>query len=155
IRADHGHLPNEANKKVLIIHQNLKRKVVESSVPIDAIVDQTYAGLQNSTVCQDVVIQLPSIATMRNNLQKERRKTRPPLPKNITELPHPILINYQKSLNGEQFVLYDGLINGPRCVIFSTPTDMLYLSQSEMWYCDVLHDFIKFILSMGIMMMVL
>ncbi|CAF1019963.1 unnamed protein product [Didymodactylos carnosus] len=75
--------------------------VVESSLPIDAIVDQTYAGLQNSTVCQDVVVQLPSIATMRNNLQKERRKTVPPLPKNITELPHPIPINYQKSLNGE------------------------------------------------------
>ncbi|CAF1052317.1 unnamed protein product [Didymodactylos carnosus] len=85
-RADHDHLPNEAHKEVLIIRQNLRRKVVELSLPIDAIVDQTYAGLQDSTVCQDVVIQLPSIATRRNNLQKERRKTRPPLPKNITEL---------------------------------------------------------------------
>ncbi|CAF0959486.1 unnamed protein product [Didymodactylos carnosus] len=93
-RADHDHLPNEADKEVFSIRQNLKRQVVESPLPIDAIVAQTYTGLQNSTVCQDVVIQLPFIATMRNNLQKERRKIRPPLPKNISDLPHPIPPNY-------------------------------------------------------------
>ncbi|CAF3872551.1 unnamed protein product [Didymodactylos carnosus] len=38
-RADHDHLPNETDKEVLIIRQNLKRKVVESSLPIDAIVE--------------------------------------------------------------------------------------------------------------------
>ncbi|CAF1577598.1 unnamed protein product, partial [Didymodactylos carnosus] len=110
--ADHDHTPNETDKEVLNVRQNLKRKVVESSSPIDSIVDETYANLQSPT--------------------KERRKTREPLPKNINDLPYPIPPNYQKSQSGEQFILYDGPIAGSRCIIFSTPSDILYLSQSEM-----------------------
>ncbi|CAF4605789.1 unnamed protein product, partial [Didymodactylos carnosus] len=67
--AEHDHTPNETDKEVLNVRQNLKLKVVESSSPIDSIVDETYANLQSPTVSQDLLIQLPSIATMKNNLQ--------------------------------------------------------------------------------------
>ncbi|CAF3997078.1 unnamed protein product [Rotaria sp. Silwood2] len=42
VREDHSHLPDETDKEVLEMRQNLKRKVIEESSPIDRIVEEAY-----------------------------------------------------------------------------------------------------------------
>ncbi|CAF4522483.1 unnamed protein product, partial [Didymodactylos carnosus] len=38
----------------------------------------------------DLIINLPSIHIMKNTLQKQRRKTRPPIPQSVEQLPYPL-----------------------------------------------------------------
>ncbi|CAF3055554.1 unnamed protein product, partial [Rotaria sp. Silwood2] len=134
VRDEHTHLPDETAKIVLEMRQNLKRKAIEESGPIDRIVEEVFHNINIKS--NDLVINLPSIRTLKNSLQKQRRKTRPPIPQTIEQLPSPLPESYCKTTQGEWFLLYDGLLGGTRSLIFATYKDITYLSQQEHWYGD-------------------
>ncbi|CAF4693799.1 unnamed protein product, partial [Rotaria sp. Silwood2] len=134
VRDEHTHLPDETAKIVLEMRQNLKRKAIEESGPIDRIVEEVFHNINIKS--NDLVINLPSIRTLKNSLQKQRRKTRPPIPQTIEQLPSPLSESYCKTTQGEWFLLYDGLLGGTRSLICATYKDITYLSQQEHWYGD-------------------
>ncbi|CAF1390647.1 unnamed protein product [Rotaria sordida] len=104
---EHTHLPDETDKIVLEMRKNLKRKAIEDSGPIDRIVEEAYHKINIKS--NDLIVNLPSINTLKNNLQKHRC---------------------------DWFLLYDGLLGGTRSLIFSTYNDIVYLSQQQHWYSD-------------------
>ncbi|CAF0821926.1 unnamed protein product [Rotaria sordida] len=131
---EHTHLPDETDKIVLEMRKNLKRKAIEDSGPIDRIFEEAYHIINIKS--NDLIVNLPSINTLKNNLQKHRRKTRPRVPRSIEQLPLPLPDVYCKTTQGDWFLLYDGLLGGTRSLIFSTYNDIVYLSQQQHWYSD-------------------
>ncbi|CAF1470139.1 unnamed protein product, partial [Rotaria sordida] len=136
VREDHTHLPDETDKEVLEMRQNLKRKAIEESGPIDRIIEEAFHAINSQSQSNDLLINMPSIATIKNTLQQQRRKIRPPVPKSIEQLPYPLPEAYCKTKQGESFLLYDGPLGGVRSLVFSSYNDMVYLSQHENWYGD-------------------
>ena len=78
------------------MRQNLKRKAIEESSPIDRIVEEAFHAINGQSQSNDLLINMPSIATIKNTLQKQRRTTRPPVPKSIEQLPYPLPEAYCK-----------------------------------------------------------
>ncbi|CAF1155459.1 unnamed protein product [Rotaria sordida] len=134
VRDNHTHLPDETDKEVLQIRKNLKRKIIEQSGPIDRIVEEEFHKINIKS--HDLLINLPSINILKNTLQKQRRKMRPPVPQTIEQLPFSLPDAYCKTTTGEWFLLYDGLLGGTRSLIFSIYNDIIYLLQQENWYSD-------------------
>ncbi|CAF4752185.1 unnamed protein product [Rotaria socialis] len=116
VRENHTHLPDETDKEVLEMRQNLKRKATEESSPIDRIVEEAFHAINSQSQSNDLLIDMPAIATIKNTLQKQRP--------------------YCKTKQGESFLLYDGPLGGVRSLVFSSCNDMAYLSQHENWYDD-------------------
>jgi hypothetical protein len=83
VRDEHTHLPDETDKEVCEMRKNLKRKIIEESVPIDRIVEEAYHAIHRQSQSTDLIINLPAIHTIENTSQKQRRKTRPPVPQTI------------------------------------------------------------------------
>ncbi|CAF1648627.1 unnamed protein product, partial [Didymodactylos carnosus] len=94
--------------EILQIRKTLKRKVMEESGPIDRIVEEAYHAANRQSQSSDLIINLPSIHIMKSTLQKQRRKTRPPIPQSIEQLPYPLPDVYCKTTKSELFLLYDG-----------------------------------------------
>ncbi len=133
---EHTHLPDETDKEILEIRKNLKRKAIEQFGPIDRIAEEAFHAINTQSPSNDLIINMPSIPTIKNTLQKQRCKTRPPVPKTIEQLPFPLPDVYCKTTRGECFLLYDGPLGGVRSLVFSSYNDMIYLSQHEHWYSD-------------------
>ncbi|CAF1141824.1 unnamed protein product [Rotaria magnacalcarata] len=89
-RDEYTHLPDESDKQILEIRKNLKRKACEESGPIDHLVEEAYHAINSQSQSNDLIVTIPSIRTMKNTVQKQRRKTRPPVPKSIEQLPLPM-----------------------------------------------------------------
>ncbi|CAF1422642.1 unnamed protein product, partial [Rotaria sordida] len=136
VRDEHTHLPDKTDKEILEIRQNLKRKAIDESVPIDRIVEEAFHVINNQFRSNDLLINIPSIHTIKNTVRKQRRKTRPPLPRSIEQLPFLLSDVYCKTTQGERFLLYVGPLGGVRSLVFSAYNDMIYLSQQENWYSD-------------------
>ncbi|CAF1042714.1 unnamed protein product [Rotaria sordida] len=81
VRDEHTYLPDETDKEILEIRQNLKRKTIDESILIDCIVEEAFHAINNQFQSNDLLINMPSIHTIKNTVQKQRRKTRPPLPR--------------------------------------------------------------------------
>ncbi|CAF1170108.1 unnamed protein product [Adineta steineri] len=99
VRDEHTHLPDDTTKIVLEIRKNLKHKVLEESSSIDRIVEEAYHGINMKS--NDLIVNLLYILTLKNTLQKHRRKTRPPVPRTIEQLPSPLPDVYCKTLQGD------------------------------------------------------
>ncbi|CAF0762912.1 unnamed protein product [Rotaria sordida] len=78
---EHTYLPDETDKEILEIRQNLKRKTIDESILIDCIVEEAFHAINNQFQSNDLLVNMPSIHTIKNTVQKQRRKTRPPLPR--------------------------------------------------------------------------
>ncbi|CAF1542996.1 unnamed protein product, partial [Rotaria sordida] len=131
VRDEHTHLPDKTDKEILEIRQNLKRKAIDESVPIDRIVEEAFHVINNQFRSNDLLINIPSIHTIKNTVRKQRRKTRPPLPRSIEQLPFLLSDVYCKTTQDERFLLYVGPLSGVRSLVFSAYNDMIYLSQQE------------------------
>ncbi|CAF1144455.1 unnamed protein product [Didymodactylos carnosus] len=136
VRDDHTHLPDGTDMEILQIRKTLKRKVMKESGPIDRIVEEAYHAANRQSQSSDLIISLPSIRIMKNTLQKQRRKTRPPIPQSIEQLPYPLPDVYCKTTKSELFLLYDGSLGGTRSLVFASYNDIVCLSQQEHWYSD-------------------
>ncbi|CAF0803577.1 unnamed protein product [Rotaria sordida] len=47
VRDKHTHVPDETDKQILEIQQNLKRKGIDESVPIDHIIEEAFHAINN------------------------------------------------------------------------------------------------------------
>ncbi|CAF4184599.1 unnamed protein product, partial [Rotaria sordida] len=112
VRDEHTHLPDKTDKEILEIRQNLKRKAIDESVPIDRIVEEAFHVINNQFRSNDLLINIPSIHTIKNTVRKQRRKTRPPLPRSIEQLPFLLSDVYCKTTQDERFLLYVGPLSG-------------------------------------------
>ncbi|CAF1283278.1 unnamed protein product, partial [Didymodactylos carnosus] len=97
-----------------------------------SVVEEAYHAANRQSQSSDLIINLPSIHIMKNTLQKQRRKTRPPILQSIEQLPDV----YCKTTKSELFLLYDGSLGGTRSLVFASYNDIVYLSQQEHWYSD-------------------
>ncbi|CAF3834797.1 unnamed protein product, partial [Rotaria magnacalcarata] len=109
---------------------------IEESSPIDRIVQEVFHAINSQSQSNDLLINMPAIATIKNTLQKQRRKTLPSTPKSMEQLPYPLPEVYCKTKLGESFLLCDGPLGGVRSLVFSSYNDKIYLSQHENWYGD-------------------
>ncbi|CAF4680875.1 unnamed protein product, partial [Rotaria magnacalcarata] len=64
-------------------------------------VEEAYHAIHAQPQSIDLIINLPAIHTIKNTLQKQRRKTRPPVPQTIEQLPSPLPGVYCKTAQGE------------------------------------------------------
>ena len=77
------------------MRQSLKRKIIEESDSIDCIVEQAYHNI--NIKFNDLVINLSSIRALKNNLQKQRRKIRPPVPQNFLHNSQMLIVKQNKT----------------------------------------------------------
>ncbi|CAF2038749.1 unnamed protein product [Rotaria magnacalcarata] len=131
VRDEHTHLPDATDREVLEMRKNLKRKIIDESGSVDSIVEEAYHAIHAQPQSTDLIINLPAIRTIKNTSQKQRRKTRPPIPLKIEQFPFPLPDVYCKSTQGEWFLLYDGLLDATRSLIFATYNDIVSIYHSK------------------------
>ncbi|CAF1442290.1 unnamed protein product [Rotaria sordida] len=136
VNENHNHLIDLNDIKVLELRHKLKHQAETSSEPIEKIVEFSYANMITKEKITDSVVKLPSVKTLKNTVTKQRRKTRPPLPKLLDDLPFPLPSLYTLTGNNTKFLLFDGLLGEKRGLIFSSEHDIEYLAYQKWWYGD-------------------
>ena len=84
----------------------------------------------------DSVVKFPTIKTLKNTVNKQRRKSRPAIPKSIVNIPHPIPILYSLTKQNSDFLLYDGQLGENRALVFASTEDIHYLANQKFSYAD-------------------
>ncbi|CAF4432584.1 unnamed protein product, partial [Adineta steineri] len=62
--------------------------------------------------------------TLKNIVSRQRRQIRPPLPKSLDNLPHPLPPLYTITKKNLNFLLYDGILGQKRGLIFASQNDI-------------------------------
>jgi len=98
----HSHAPNPAACKAEVIMQKIKEKATTNPAqpPAQLLRDGLLA------VPPSVLSQLPERQSVNKVIRRERRKNLPPNPKSLEEL-QDVPNEYQKTLQGDQFLLMD------------------------------------------------
>ncbi|KAE9531217.1 hypothetical protein AGLY_010423 [Aphis glycines] len=120
---DHDHVANQEKCQSEIVKYSLKRKAEDQpQLPPAQILRTEMAGLSDG-----ILSQLPN----RDNLKK---KNLPPNPKTLSDL-GTLPDQYQKTLTGEKFLIYDSLdddsVSEDRVVVFSTRRNLELLAKSD------------------------
>ncbi|CAF5148125.1 unnamed protein product, partial [Rotaria sp. Silwood1] len=131
INENHNHLIDPNDIKILELRHQLKLEAQTTSAPIDAIVEVGYSNMITKEKITDSIVKFSTIKTLKNTASKQRRQTRPPLPKSIKDLPSQIPILYTLTKNNANFLLFDGFLGGKRGLIFSSEDDIKYLAYQK------------------------
>jgi hypothetical protein len=129
----HNHSPDSAACiRRQTLSNSIKRKAVDSlcDKPIKMIRDELMAKQNDYRN-----LSASDIRRVQKNVSEARSGVRPPLPKNVAEL-HTLLNSYKRlKTNEEENFL---LVNDPskNIVIFSTPSNLQFLSSCSRWYAD-------------------
>lgn len=110
----HNHLVEPNEKKLLELRHKLKKDAQTTSTPIDKIVESAYSEMIVEAKITDSVVKFPTIKTLKNTVNKQRRKTRPTIPDCIANIPFPIPTLYSLTLQNSKFLLYDGNLGETR-----------------------------------------
>ena len=132
----HNHLiePNEII--FLELRHKLKKEAQTTSTPIDRIVELAYSEMIVEENITDSVVKFPTIKTLKNTVNKQRRKSRPAIPKSIANIPHSIPILYRLTKQNSDFLLYGGQLEENRALVFASIEDIRYLAKQKFWYAD-------------------
>ena len=84
------------------------------------IVELAYSEMIVEESITDSVVKFPTIITLKNTVNKQRRKSRPAIPKRIANIPHPIPILYSLTKQNSAFFLYDGQLGESRALVFGS-----------------------------------
>jgi hypothetical protein len=133
---NHNHLIDSHEIKILELRHQLKQEAQSTPAPIDRIVELAYSNMISGGKVTDAILKFPTIKTLKNTVSKQRRQTRPPLPKSIETLPSPIPTLYTLTKNDTNFLLFDGHLGGKRGLIFASENDIQYLAYQKLWYAD-------------------
>jgi len=98
--------------------------------------DQPIQIIQNviTNSSQEIFPYLPSRDALRQSIKRIRRIDSPAEPQSLEDLVIPE--NWKKTLSGSDFLVRDSTIGNERVLIFTTSTNINYLSQSPFWICD-------------------
>jgi len=127
----HNHLPDQSRIEARLVLQNVKELATSSQLSTQQIVAQSTMSIEPS-----VAAKLPSTSLMKRAIQKKRKidTSAPPNPKKLTDLilPH----EYQITVNGESFLIFDSGPADDRIIIFATNQFLNQLAQSDHWFAD-------------------
>lgn len=133
---NHNHLTDSSEIKMLELRHKLKQEAQATSAPIDRIVEAGYSDMITTQMITDSIVKFPTLKTLKNTVSKQRRQTRPPLPKSINDLPAQLPILYTQTKNKSNFLLFNGSLGGKRGLIFASIDDIKYLAYQKFWYAD-------------------
>lgn len=131
VRGEHNHVGDAAGVEAAKIYEAIKTTAKTTTNAPQAII--TDATIQCS---QAAAPKLPTIDVMKRTIRHIRQQQRagPALPNHRQEIEFPE--EYTRTLNGEDFLLYDSGPEEDRMVVFSTRRNMQLLAGSDHWYAD-------------------
>lgn len=133
---NHNHFIECNEVKIVGLRHHLKQEAQTTSIPIDKLIEDNYSKFIIKENITDTLVKIPNIKTLKNTISKQRRKVRPALPHRLEDLSSPIPNQYTLTHRNIPFLLHDGLIGTKRGLLFSTISDIQYLSKQSCWYCD-------------------
>jgi hypothetical protein len=136
INETHNHLIDSNETKILELRHKLKREAQTTSIPIDRIVESAYSGMVVENKIIDSIPKFPTIKTLKNTVNKQRRKIRPSIPNSIEMIPFPLPTLYTMTKINSRFLLFDGQLGERRGLIFASRDDIEYLGNRKFWYSD-------------------
>ena len=129
---EHTHAPSQTEVEVTKVKSRIKRKATTTlETP------QQILGTELRNISEGAAASLPGISTLRRNIRKVRENfDTPPNPATREEIPE-LPEQYQLTVNGEQFMIFDsGIGDHERMFIFASELGLKFLAESEHWYAD-------------------
>jgi hypothetical protein len=130
---EHNHVPDLARIKAKKIMDEIKKKAKTTQESTHHIAASASVSEEISVA---VTVQLPKVANIKQTIRRVRHAAQAPLPNptNLEELDLPE--EYTKTLQGENFLLFDSGPGPQRILIFSTTANMDLLASCPNWYAD-------------------
>ncbi|XP_037049634.1 uncharacterized protein LOC119083925 [Bradysia coprophila] len=132
---DHSHAPDVRKGNVRKVLENIRNRALSTTEPPRKILRNITCSIGRVSS-----VELPSNINMTRGIRRIRNKTgvHPKNPKTLAELV--IDGDNALTLKGDLFVLYDNQSDTKRIVIFSTNTNLSFLSYCDEWYMDGTFD---------------
>lgn len=127
MKGSHNHMIDPRDEKVEEVKAKQVKLAQTTSMSTREIVAASKAGQSRDTLAV-----LPSDSAMSNKIRKQRTGDHPTIPDKLEKLTLPD--KYTTSAEGEDFVLLDSGPNPDRFIMFSTKTNMDFLTT-----CDSIH----------------
>ena len=125
----HGHAPQASNTNVAKAVAEVKKRARETrEKPIQIIQNNMVNISEETRPC------MPSRDSLRKRIARVRKTETPSEPQSITEVNIPNSL--QITLDGEQFLIKDHVIEQERILIFTTENNIQRLSQAVFWIMD-------------------
>lgn len=130
---EHSHPPSHTQCEVSKVKAAIKRRATTTNETSQQVLAAELAGVSAAAAAN-----LPALHHMRRTIrsQKQTNANLPPLPASIADIPV-LPAEYQTTLSGQQFQLYDsGVGDATRIFIFGSRDGVTLLQQSGNWFCD-------------------
>lgn len=145
---EHTHAGDHARVEALKVRIALKRSALETEQSAAEIIAENISSISDATVSK-----LPKLATISRTIRKQRQACgmlpKPAKTNNRTDCnTSPIKIvadclanlvipkEFQETLRGDNFLLYDSHQQNSRIFIFGTEESLSLLEQTDRWFCD-------------------
>lgn len=127
----HNHAPDKSRKEALIARARMKAEAIETYNSSQQIITGNVHSLSESAS-----VKLPHVSAIRRTIRRVRQRAEVahPIPTNISSMIIPDVYKY--TLDKEPFLLYDGVDEEDRILIFSTKANLEVLKQSKNWFGD-------------------
>lgn len=137
---DHSHAPDARNGNVRRVLQNIRNQAVTSTEPPRKILRNTTSLLGRVSS-----VELPCNANITRVIRRVRNKIggHPKNPKTLAELV--LEGEHLLTVKGDQFLFYDNESDTKRMLIFTTNTNLSFMSYCEEWYMDGTFDVVPVI----------
>lgn len=133
---DHSHAPDARTSKCRKVLQEIRVQAASTNDPPRRILRAVTSSVDERISS----VELPSNSNMTRTIRRVRKKVgnTPKNPKTLAELI--VEGRYLNTLKGETFMLYDSGNGSKRIIIFSTHTNLSFLSYCDEWYMDGTFD---------------
>ena len=126
------HAPSQTEVELTKVKSRIKRNATTTlETPLQIL------GTELRNISEGAAASLPGVSTSRRNIRKARENfDTPPNPTTREEIPE-LPEQYQLTVNGEQFMIFDsGIGDHERMFIFASELGLQCLAESEHWYAD-------------------
>ena len=130
---EHTHPPSKTQCEVSKIKAGIKRRAETTNETTQQVLARELVGVSAAAA-----VNLPALHHMRRTIrgQRQTNENLPPLPASIAAIPV-LPVEYQTTLSGQQFLLYDsGVGDVNRIFVFGSPDGVSLLQRSGNWFCD-------------------
>lgn len=127
--SNHTHAPQASSGNIAKTIADIKQQALATR-------DQPIQIIQNNiiNISEETASNMPSRNALRMKIKRIRRTVIPSQPKTLDEINVPISLCY--TLIGDLFLIKDIRINQERILLFTTKTNIQYLSQAKFWIMD-------------------
>lgn len=135
---EHTHAGDHARVEALKVRNALKRSALETQQPAAQIIAENISSISEATASK-----LPKLSTISRTIRRQRQEafgipSRSIGPKIFADCLSNLIIpkEFQETLRGDIFLLYDYNHANSRIVIFGTLESLNQLERSDRWFCD-------------------